>query len=104
MRLARKTAVVTGGARGIGRAIAARFVAEGARVVIADVDGEEAARTAAELGGEGQARAIATDLTAPDEVQRLVDATVRLFGRLDVLVNNAGIGLTRPFVDTDLAD
>jgi D-sorbitol dehydrogenase (acceptor) len=89
MRLQGKTAVVTGGAQGIGYAIARGYVAEGARVVIADIDAERAGRGARELGDA--ARAMPLDVTRQDSIDELVAAVVRDFGRIDVLVNNAAI-------------
>jgi 3-oxoacyl-[acyl-carrier protein] reductase len=86
-----RTAVITGGAQGIGLAIAQRFVGEGARVVLGDLD-EAAAQTAAErLGGADTAIAVRCDVTRAEEVQQLLDAATTAFGSLDVLVNNAGI-------------
>ncbi len=85
-----RTAVVTGGAQGLGRAIAERFVAEGARVVVGDVDLAAAERCAAELG-EGNAVAVRCDVTSEDEMTAVVAAAIGDFGRLDVMVNNAGV-------------
>jgi len=84
-----KTAIITGGAGGLGRAMAFRFAGEGARVVIADLDLAAAEALAAELPGEPIA--VRTDITDPDDVARLVATTVERTGSLDVLVNNAGI-------------
>ena len=84
------TAVITGGAQGLGRAIAERFVAEGARVVLGDVDLDAARRCADELG-DGNAVAVRCDVTSEDEVAALVDAAVTTYGALDVMVNNAGV-------------
>jgi 3-oxoacyl-[acyl-carrier protein] reductase len=88
--LEKKVAVVTGAAQGIGLAIATRFVDEGARVVIADLDATAATRAAAALG---ESRAVATrcDVTIESDVTALVDSTVEQFGTLDIMVNNAGI-------------
>jgi 3-oxoacyl-[acyl-carrier protein] reductase len=86
-----KTAIVTGGARGIGAAIAERFAREGARVVIADIDAEAGEKTAQALRNEQHdATAIATDLTSSAGVANLVEATLERFGGIHILVNNAG--------------
>ncbi|MBE9375885.1 3-oxoacyl-ACP reductase FabG [Saccharopolyspora sp. HNM0983] len=86
-----KTAVITGGAKGIGLAIAETFTAAGARVVLADVDGDQARESAAKLGGSGTALGVACDVTDPDAVRAAVHAAAEEFGSLDVMVNNAGI-------------
>ncbi len=88
--LNQKVAVVTGGAAGIGRATVERFVEEGARVVIADIDAEGGAALAAELGPA--AAFIQTDVADIDQVQALVDGCIEVFGGLDIMVNNAGMG------------
>lgn len=88
-RLEGKVAIVTGAARGIGAAEAARFVAEGARVIVADVLDEEAAAVAGRLGDAAVAASL--DVTDPASWQVAVEAAVEHFGRLDTLVNNAGI-------------
>lgn len=85
-----RTAVITGGAQGLGLAIAQRFVSEGARVVLADLDLAQAEQAARELGTE-VAAALACDVTSATDVDRLVSATVERFGALDIMVNNAGI-------------
>lgn len=93
--LAGKVAVVTGGASGIGREIAAELGAAGAAVVVADVDGAE--RAAKELGDNGvDALGLALDVSAEEQTAGLAASTVDRFGRLDILVNNAGLftGLT----------
>jgi 3-oxoacyl-[acyl-carrier protein] reductase len=89
--LAGRTAVVTGGAQGLGLAIAERFVAEGARVVLGDLN-PDATRAAAEgLGGLETARAVRCDVTSAADVDALIKAAVEAFGGLDIMVNNAGI-------------
>ncbi len=87
MRLKDKVALITGGAAGIGKATAQRFVAEGAKVVICDVNEEEGRQVAEELGVEFYQ----VNVADRDEVQRWVDAVVEKHGRIDVLINNAGI-------------
>jgi 3-oxoacyl-[acyl-carrier protein] reductase len=86
-----RTAVVTGGAQGIGFAIAERFVAEGARVVLGDLDAAATEAAVAKLGGNDVARAVRCDVTKADDVEALVAAAVDGFGGIDVMVNNAGI-------------
>jgi NAD(P)-dependent dehydrogenase (short-subunit alcohol dehydrogenase family) len=88
-RLSGKVALVTGGARGIGRAIAARLVAEGAEVLVADIDGEVAEATALELGAAALGTAL--DITSEDQAAATVALAEARFGRLDILVNNAAI-------------
>ncbi|WP_234897289.1 3-oxoacyl-ACP reductase FabG [Mycolicibacterium vanbaalenii] len=86
-----QTAVVTGGAQGLGFAIAQRFIAEGARVVLGDVNLEATQAAAAQLGGDDVARAVRCDVTSAERVDALVAAAVDGFGGLDIMVNNAGI-------------
>jgi NAD(P)-dependent dehydrogenase (short-subunit alcohol dehydrogenase family) len=101
--LADKVAIVTGGAGGIGRATTERFVAEGARVVVADTDDARGEALATELGDAVAFRR--TDVADPDAVQELVDFTVDHFDGLHVMVNNAGIsGASRRFLKDDLRD
>jgi 3-oxoacyl-[acyl-carrier protein] reductase len=86
-----QTAVITGGAQGLGLAIAERFVEEGARVVLGDVNLEATESAAKQLGGDDVAAAVRCDVTSGDDVDALVAAAVDRFGSLDVMVNNAGI-------------
>ncbi len=88
--LAGKVAVVTGGAGGIGRATAALLAAEGARVVVADVDAEGGKEIADQIGETAAFRQ--ADVSDIDQVQALVDFAVDRFGGLDIMFNNAGIG------------
>jgi 3-oxoacyl-[acyl-carrier protein] reductase len=98
-----RTAVVTGGAQGFGRAIAERFAASGARVAIWDRDIGLAERTAAQLGE--RVVAVASDVTEPADVAQARDATVSRLGRIDILVNNAGIaGANAKTWETDLEE
>jgi 3-oxoacyl-[acyl-carrier protein] reductase len=86
-----QTAVVTGGAQGLGFAIAQRFVAEGARVVLGDVNLEATESAATQLGGDDVAVAVRCDVTSGADVDTLVASAVDRFGGLDIMVNNAGI-------------
>jgi 3-oxoacyl-[acyl-carrier protein] reductase len=86
-----QTAVITGGAQGLGFAIAQRFVAEGARVVLGDVNLEATESAATQLGGDDVAAAVRCDVTSAADVDTLVAAAVERFGGLDIMVNNAGI-------------
>jgi acetoin reductase-like protein len=105
MRLQDKTAIVTGGAQGMGRAISLRYAQEGARVVVADLKQEAAQRVVDEIAGTGgQALAVAVDVRKQEQVQAMVDAAVREFDGLDILVNNAGVGRIVPFLETTEAD
>jgi NAD(P)-dependent dehydrogenase (short-subunit alcohol dehydrogenase family) len=100
--LADKVAIVTGGARGIGRGIAERFLAAGAHVVVADVDEDEGRATTKELGDACAFQR--ADVADPDEIQAAVDLAVRQFGGLHVMVNNAGLGGShRSFLGDDFA-
>ncbi|HZA67546.1 MAG TPA: SDR family NAD(P)-dependent oxidoreductase, partial [Geminicoccaceae bacterium] len=90
-RVEGKVAIVSGGARGIGAAIALRLIEEGARVVIADILEAEGRATAERLSQQGEAAFVATDVSRKESVDALVEATRLRFGRLDILVQNAGI-------------
>ena len=89
--LAGRVAVITGGAQGLGFAIAEQFIAEGARVLLGDLNIDDTRAAAQALGGSEVARAVACDVTSASEVDRLIAAAVEEFGSVDVMVNNAGI-------------
>jgi len=104
-RLAGKTALITGGGTGIGRACAVLFAREGAKVAVAGRRAEPLAAVAAELSGAGnQAFAVTCDVTKSAEVERAVQSVVARFGRLDVVVNNAGAVLAATAEETSEAD
>jgi rhamnulose-1-phosphate aldolase/alcohol dehydrogenase len=102
--LATRIALVTGAASGIGKAIATRLAAEGACVVIADLDAEKAAAAAEEIGGSDVAIGIRADVTDEAQVQAAIDACVLAFGGIDLVVNNAGLSLSKSLLDTTAAD
>jgi len=99
MALDGKTAIVTGAAGGIGFAIAERFLNDGARVVIADIDTERGEHAEADLSRLGQVRFIRTDVGRKLDIHNLVAATIDVFGDIDILVNNAGIAHGADFLD-----
>ncbi|MEN9936878.1 MAG: hypothetical protein RLZZ387_3457 [Chloroflexota bacterium] len=99
MRLHNRTAVITGAGSGIGQAMALLFAGEGARILAADVNLEAAKTTAAMVNDAGgTCEAIAVDVVVPEQVQAMVERAVELFGRVDILCNNAGIGSTTDVV------
>jgi rhamnulose-1-phosphate aldolase/alcohol dehydrogenase len=101
---ATRIALVTGAASGIGKAIATRLAAEGACVVIADLDEEKAQAAAAEIGNSDVAIGLAANVTDEAAVQAAVDAALLAFGGLDLVVNNAGLSLSKPLLETTAAD
>ncbi|WP_077489044.1 bifunctional rhamnulose-1-phosphate aldolase/short-chain dehydrogenase [Sinomonas mesophila] len=101
---ATRIAFVTGAASGIGKAIAARLAAEGACVVIADLDLEKAQAAAAELGNTDVAVGVRADVTDAAQVAAAVDAAVLTFGGLDLIVNNAGLSISKPLLETTEKD
>ncbi len=103
MRLENKVAVITGAASGIGRDIAGVFAREGAKVVIADLNQAGADAAAAELGGQSKALAVAMDVTNEEAVGTGIAKAIAVYGRLDILVSNAGIQTVAPLDQFDFA-
>lgn len=102
MRLKDRTAIITGSSRGIGKAVALRFAAEGAKVVVncsASVDLAEAVAGEIREGG-GEAVVVQADVSVKADAERLRDEALEAFGQIDILVSNAGVIVDRPFVDS----
>lgn len=100
-----KVAVVTGGTRGIGRAIAEALLGSGANVVLTGRRAENAERVARELdGGDGRALGLACDVRDPASCRELIEGAVQAFGRLDILINNAGVGHFAPVAEMAVED
>ncbi|MFK4853528.1 bifunctional aldolase/short-chain dehydrogenase [Microbacterium sp. ZW T6_19] len=99
-----RIAFVTGAASGIGKAIAVRLAAEGACVVVADLDLEKAQAAAAELGGSDVAIGVAANVADADAVQAAIDEALLAFGGVDLVVNNAGLSLSKPLLETTEKD
>ena len=105
MQLKDKVAVVTGGANGIGRALCRRFAAEGAHVVVADIDTHLAAETTTQVTALGcQSLALQVDVTRRADIERMVQRSVEGLGRLDILMNNAGVLRIQEVLDITEAD
>ncbi|HEY2238347.1 MAG TPA: bifunctional aldolase/short-chain dehydrogenase, partial [Streptosporangiaceae bacterium] len=102
--LATRIALVTGGGSGIGRATAERVAAEGACVVVADRDGDAAAAVADGIGSADQAVPVTVDVTSEDAIAEAVKAALLAFGGLDLVVNNAGLSISKPLLETTAAD
>ncbi|MFJ7062838.1 bifunctional aldolase/short-chain dehydrogenase [Streptomyces microflavus] len=102
--LATRVALVTGAGSGIGRAIAHRLVAEGACVVVADLDAASGAAVAEELGGPDRAVAVPVDVTSEAQVVDAFKAAALAFGGVDLVVNNAGISISKPLLETTVRD
>jgi len=102
--LATRVALVTGAGSGIGRAVARRLAAEGACVVVADLDGEAAARVAAELGPADVAVPVTVDVTDEEQVAAAFRRAALAFGGVDLVVNNAGLSISKPLLETTVAD
>jgi glucose 1-dehydrogenase len=104
LALKNKIAIVTGGAKGIGHAIVRRFLDEGAKVVLADVDEQAGSSAASELQDFGDVRFVKCDVSEKRDVANMVAATLDAFGEIDILVNNAGVVVAGDFLDLDPAD
>ena len=104
MRLRNKVAVVTGGASGIGRAISHALAREGARVAVVDIDPRKGQDTASEISAKGEAIHVPTDVTDSAAVNRMAQEVDRRFGRIDILVNNVGVRITKPPLEHTDAD
>ncbi|WND39614.1 bifunctional aldolase/short-chain dehydrogenase [Streptomyces sp. BB1-1-1] len=102
--LATRVALVTGAGSGIGRAIAHRLAAEGACVVVADLDATNAAAVAEELGGPDRAVAVTADVTSEEQIAAAFAEAVLAFGGVDLVVNNAGISISKPLLETTAKD
>lgn len=99
-----RVCIVTGAARGIGRGIAERFIDEGAKVWICDLDRVAVDATVSELAARGHIRGTVTDVTSRPQVEAMVEAAEATWGRVEVLVNNAGIAVSTPLLEIDDAD
>ena len=97
-------AIITGAARGIGLACAQWFLAHGYRVAVLDVDNEELLRASAELGEPARLLTVHCDVASPAEVKSAVDKTCSTFGRIDALVNNAGVAVFKPMLEHSFAE
>ncbi|MFT4117808.1 SDR family NAD(P)-dependent oxidoreductase [Bradyrhizobium sp.] len=104
MKLSGKVAAITGAARGIGKACAKRFLDDGVKVVIADVDADGLAQTAAELGRPEALRTVVGNVAKRADVDQLVATAVKEFGRLDIMVNNAGVARNQGILDISEQD
>jgi len=106
MQLKDKVGIVTGGSRGIGKAIAERFAREGAKVVVNYVKNKKAAEAVVDgiRKAKGAAIAVKADVSKKADAERLIKAAVKEFGRLDILVSNAGIIIDRPFIESSEQD
>ncbi|ARQ71924.1 bifunctional aldolase/short-chain dehydrogenase [Streptomyces marincola] len=102
--LATRVALITGAGSGIGRATAQRLAAEGACVVVADLNGEAAAEVTRELGGPDRAVAVTVDVTSEEQIRAAFASAVLAFGGVDLVVNNAGISVSKPLLETTARD
>src|SRR5690348_5142305 len=103
-RMQGKVCVVTGAGRGIGKGIARRLLQEGGRVLICDINQELLDATVAELSADGEIAGSVTDVGKRDQVQTMIDGVIARWGRIDVMVNNAGIARSNAFLEITDAD
>lgn len=99
MRLKEKVAIVTGGASGIGKAMCEAFAKEGARVAVADIDAAKAAEVAREIGTPEKVISVHVDVTKSASADQMARDVAKAFGRIDILVNNVGVRIVKPFVE-----
>ncbi len=99
LRLEGKTAIITGSGRGIGRAIAEKFLLEGARVLLCEIAPDRLEQTALELAAFGEVHGLVGDVSRADFCDVIVQKAIEVFGKIDVLVNNAGIAVFSPFLE-----
>jgi NAD(P)-dependent dehydrogenase (short-subunit alcohol dehydrogenase family) len=104
MRLNEKVAIVTGGASGIGKAICMAFAREGAQLVLVDIDEEKAKSAVKEIAAAGKAVSLRADVTSSASMNAMAAEVDRQFGRIDILVNNVGVRLVKPFLSHSDAD
>ena len=102
MRLKDKVAIVTGGASGIGKAMCKALATEGANVVVVDLDEQKGKEAAKEIGGKSVS--LKADVTSSASMNKMAEEVDRQFGRIDILVNNVGVRITKPFLDHTDAD
>ncbi len=102
MRLKDKVAIVTGGASGIGKAMCKALAAEGANVVVVDLDGQKGKEAAKEIGGKSIS--LQADVTSSASMNKMAEEVDSQFGRIDILINNVGVRITKPFLDHTDAD
>lgn len=99
--LSEKVAIVTGGAKGIGKELCLGLARHGANVVVADIDSDGGRKTVSEIEASGtQGLFVETDVTNPDDIKRLVNQVLSNFGKIDILVNNAGVVVRKPVLET----
>ncbi len=102
MRLKDKVAIVTGGASGIGKAMCKALAGEGANVVVVDLDGQKGKEAAKEIGGKSIS--LQADVTSSASMNKMAEEVDSQFGRIDILINNVGVRITKPFLDHTDAD